>query len=435
MAKFLDTIGLTHLIGELDARYAAQFAATGHKHAASDITSGTFAIGRIPTGTTSATVALGNHTHSQYLTSVPDLASSKITTLGGYAEGSSTSTLTSSMTLNQALASLQNQIQAKTSNTGTVTSVTIVAGEGITVSSSAAITTSGSRTITLKEATNSALGGIQLKAAKRTTNLSSSITTGGTTSSRYYGVELDTNGLAFVNVPWTDTNTTYSAGDNISISGGKISSPDVSVSSSGSGYVSNISANGHGISVTKTALPTISVSDSGSGTFVTDVTASGHTITLTRGNGSTYTLPVATQSAIGGVKVNRKRTVNCTFNSAASSLSTAVTVNSPSTTSGRFYPVEADSDGDLFVNVPWTDTNTDTKNTAGSSNSSSKLFLVGATSQATSATTYSHDTVYVDANGRLNSRQSESGTAVSTVVTAADAMSTADIDAIFESLL
>ena len=435
MAKFLDTIGLTHLIGELDARYAAQFAAIGH-------------------------------THSQYLTSVPNLASSKITTLGGYAEGSSTSTLTSSMTLNQALASLQNQIQAKTSNTGTVTSVTITAGEGISVNSSAAITTTGSRTITLKEATNSSLGGIQLKAAKRTSNLSSFITTGGIFSNRYYGVELDTNGLAFVSVPWTDTNTTYSAGDNISISGGEISSPDVSVSSSGSGYVSAITANGHGISVTKTAIPSVSVTDSGSGTFVTDitsnghgisltrgnapgitvndtgsgtyvtdVTASGHTITLTRGNGSTYTLPVATHSAIGGVKVNKKRTVNCTFNSAALSLSAAVTVNSPSTTSGRFYPVEADLDGDLFVNVPWTDTNTDTKNTAGSINSSSKLFLVGATSQATSATTYSHDTVYVDANGRLNSRQSESGTTVSTVITAADAMSTADIDAIFESLL
>lgn len=39
----------------------------GHTHSASNITSGTLAIARIPTGTTSSTVALGNHTHSNYL--------------------------------------------------------------------------------------------------------------------------------------------------------------------------------------------------------------------------------------------------------------------------------------------------------------------------------------------------------------------------------
>ena len=32
-------------------------------------------------------------------------------------------------------------------------------------------------------------------------------TNGGTTSGRYYGVEMDSNGKLFVNVPWTDTNT------------------------------------------------------------------------------------------------------------------------------------------------------------------------------------------------------------------------------------
>ena len=41
----------------------------------------------------------------------------------------------------------------------------------------------------------------------------------------------------------------------------------------------------------------------------------------------------------------------------------------------------------------------DTKNTAGSSNTSSKIFLVGATSQATSPQTYSHDTAYVGTDG------------------------------------
>lgn len=50
---------------------------------------------------------------------------------------------------------------------------------------------------------------------------------------------------------------------------------------------------------------------------------------------------------------------------------------------------------------------TDTKNTAGSSDTSNKIFLIGATSQASSATTYSHNTAYVDTNGHLysNSKQ------------------------------
>ena len=37
---------------------------TTHAHAAADVTSGTFALARIPTGTTSTTVALGNHLHT-----------------------------------------------------------------------------------------------------------------------------------------------------------------------------------------------------------------------------------------------------------------------------------------------------------------------------------------------------------------------------------
>lgn len=40
-----------------------------------------------------------------------------------------------------------------------------------------------------------------------------------------------------------------------------------------------------------------------------------------------------------------------------------VTVNSESTTEGRYYPVELNGDGKAIVNVPWTDTNTDTNQT------------------------------------------------------------------------
>lgn len=52
-------------------------------------------------------------------------------------------------------------------------------------------------------------------------------------------------------------------------------------------------------------------------------------------------------------------------------------------------------------------TTQDTKNTAGSTDSSSKLFLIGATSQTTNPQTYSHDTIYAETDGHLysNSKQ------------------------------
>lgn len=51
--------------------------------------------------------------------------------------------------------------------------------------------------------------------------------------------------------------------------------------------------------------------------------------------------------------------------------------------------------------------NTDTKNTAGSTNTSSKIFLIGATSQAANPQTYSHDTAYVGTDGCLYSNSAK----------------------------
>ncbi len=48
-------------------------------------------------------------------------------------------------------------------------------------------------------------------------------------------------------------------------------------------------------------------------------------------------------------------------------------------------------------------TDSDTKNTAGSTDTSSKLFLIGATSQAANPVTYSQDTAYVGTDGKLYS--------------------------------
>lgn len=48
-------------------------------------------------------------------------------------------------------------------------------------------------------------------------------------------------------------------------------------------------------------------------------------------------------------------------------------------------------------------TDNDTKNTAGSTDTSSKIYLVGATSQSANPVTYSHDTAYVGTDGYLYS--------------------------------
>ena len=71
--------------------------------------------------------------------------------------------------------------------------------------------------ITTKDTATANNVGVMKAAAVRTTAITT--TQGGTTDGRFYGVELDKNGKAFVNVPWTDKNTTYSAGTGLSLSG------------------------------------------------------------------------------------------------------------------------------------------------------------------------------------------------------------------------
>ena len=83
--------------------------------------------------------------------------------------------------------------------------------------------------------------------------------------------------------------------------------------------------------------------------------------------------------------------------------------NAGSTTSPIYFangvPVECTYD--LNKTVPSNAVFTDTKNTAGSTNSSSKLFLIGATSQAANPQTYSHDTAYVGTDGYLYSNSTK----------------------------
>ena len=85
-----------------------------------------------------------------------------------------------------------------TANTGTVTKVST--GLGLTGGD---ITTTGTIKANLKSETA----------------LTADSTASGNTANRYYAVAVDKSGYLCVNVPWTDNNTTYSAGTGLSLSG------------------------------------------------------------------------------------------------------------------------------------------------------------------------------------------------------------------------
>lgn len=118
-ATIIHTHGTDYYCGKSEVALKTDLAGKAnleHTHSAADITSGTLDISRIPTGTSASTVALGNHTHTGYAASSHIHSAANITVLTGYTEGTSTTTLNSAMSLNAALASLQNQIQDKVSS-------------------------------------------------------------------------------------------------------------------------------------------------------------------------------------------------------------------------------------------------------------------------------------------------------------------------------
>ena len=145
----------------------------------------------------------------------------------------------------------------------------------------------------------------------------------------------------------------------------------------------------------------VAVKGLGSSAFVTNYKAAEcTTFTSDEGNCTPAAVNKAITQGIFPAKSDTYGTIKV-----SSVNSSAVTVNSESSTAGRYYPVELNSDGKAIVNVPWTDTDNDTTYHAGTGlqlsgttfsaklNSTSSLGTIGSTSKLYA--------VGVDANGKL----------------------------------
>ena len=174
----------------------------------------------------------------------------------------------------------------------------------------------------IPQASSSALGGIKI---------------GYSDNGRNYAVELDSSGKAYVNVPWTDTNTIY----NVATTGanGLMSSSDKS-------KLDGIQAGADAVSFSRSLS---------SGTKI-------GTININGVNTNIYA-PTAREPVEYGV--------------ATSTTLGLVRIGYPE--SGKNYPVELNSSNQMYVNVPWTDNNTTYSAGAGLSLSGTAFSLVKAT--------------------------------------------------------
>lgn len=210
----------------------------------------------------------------------------------------------------------------------------------------------------LKQASADDLGGIKLFNAPRTTVITT--VAAQSTANRYYAIELDSNGKAFVNIPWANSDTKVTAVGN-----------HYTPAADDNSQLTSTNTNSGTASWNSTELITgIKVQRDAKG-HVTGITTTSHKMP-TNPNTNTWR----------DVKVN------------GTSIGSSVALNLKN---GTNVTITKDTSGNV------TFASTDTKNTAGSTNTSSKIFLVGATSQAANPQTYSHDTVYVGTDGCLYS--------------------------------
>jgi len=156
----------------------------------------------------------------------------------------------------------------------------------------------------IQEASSSARGGVKI---------------GYTESGKNYPVELD-NGQMYVNVPWTDTDTDTNTFRTV-----KVTDSSSSQSTLGATTALELEAGSNVELAEADGVVTISATDTN----------------------TVYTLPTATATVKGGIEL-------------ASNTSVSTAIQSISTTSNRYYGIQLNSDGQAVVNVPWSDTNTDT---------------------------------------------------------------------------
>lgn len=189
---------------------------------------------------------------------------------------------------------------------------------------------------------------------------------GYTSSGKNYAVSLDANGKMYVNVPWTDNNTTYTqaTSDNLGLVkiGYSANGKNYPVALDGSGKM-YVNVPWTDTNTTYSNMGAATSSAAGKAGLV-PAPAAGKQASFLRGDG-TWVVPT-----------------NTTY--AKANTSTLGLVMIGYAENGKNYPVELDGSGKMYVNVPWTDTNT----TYGVVGANGSTGLVKNGSTVTSASGY-----------------------------------------------
>lgn len=164
------------------------------------------------------------------------------------------------------------------------------------------------------------------------------IKVGYATSGKNYKVQLDSSGNAYVNVPWTDTNTTYTnMGAASASAAGKAGLVPAPAAGAQAKYLRGDGTWQTPPNTTYSNMGGATSSAAGSAGLV-PAPAAGKQASFLRGDG-TWVVPT-----------------NTTY--AKANTTTLGLVMIGYSENGKNYPVELDSSGKMYVNVPWTDTNT-----------------------------------------------------------------------------
>ena len=119
-----------------------------------------------------------------------------------------------------------------------------------------------------------------------------------------------------------------------------------------------------------------------------------------------YSHPTYTSKTSGLYKITVDATGHVSATAAVAKADLTGIIGDFSSTEKGLVPSPGSSNTGKFLrgDGTWqTPTDHDTKNTAGATNTSNKIFLIGATAQGANPQTYSHDTVYVGTDGCLYS--------------------------------